>query len=220
MKSYPSACSVNPWVWTKGNSILDYSDWGVNEPAPGGSCVSINIQGAFWSANDCNGNKPYVCQLPAGVGYCDEGWTYSGHTGFCYRFMAVSAGVRDAEQKCVDDGAHLASIHDDEENSFVGLLATTNFDVIHDDSGVWIGLVNDNDASKWVWTDGTPVNYTHWASDNPDNMKNTGVYIFPDGVTNCPYGVCHLYWVDSGMPTVAHRGFICKKAAGVSILPS
>lgn len=199
---------------------MDFSDWGVNEPEPGGNCASINIQGAFWSANNCNGNKPYVCQIPAGVGYCDESWAYSQHTNFCYRFMAISAGTKSAEEKCVENGAHLVSIHDDEENSFVGTLASMNLATTRDNSGVWIGLVNDADPSYWTWTDGTAVNYTHWADHSPDNTINTGAAIYPDLVTNCESSACHLYWADSSQPTANLRGFICKKPAGRAVLPS
>ncbi|KAE9551224.1 hypothetical protein FO519_005557 [Halicephalobus sp. NKZ332] len=130
-----SGCS-NPWIWTKQNSIVDYSNWGVNEPSPGGNCVSMNIQGAFWIANNCNGNKPYVCEIPATIGYCEEGWAYNEKTGFCYRFMAVSAGSRSAEEHCVEFNSHLVSIHDDAENNFVGTLASMNLQTTRDHSAV------------------------------------------------------------------------------------
>ena len=68
----------------------------------------------------------------------------------------------DAESYCQSwsAGAHLASIHSVEDQKFV----QTNFP-----QDIWLG---GNDLAKegtWVWSDGTPWDYSDWSSGQPDN---------------------------------------------------
>lgn len=210
VKSYPGSGFNNPWIWTKDTMIVDFSNWGINEPSPGGNCASINIQGAFWSAQNCNSNKPYVCQIPASIGICEEGWTLLEHTQFCYKFMAISAGSQVAEQYCVQHNSHLASIHDIMENEFVANLASMNLQTSESKSAVWIGLVNDNNKTHWMWTDGSVVNFTSWAPNNPNsNYANIAVALYPDMVVSCK--PCQYNWDDVNHPSNNLRGFVCKK---------
>ena len=68
----------------------------------------------------------------------------------------------DAESYCQSwsDGAHLASIHSAEEQKFV----QTNFPEY-----IWLGGNDKAKEGTWVWSDGTPWDYSDWHSGQPDN---------------------------------------------------
>ncbi|KAK6011338.1 lectin C-type domain protein, partial [Ostertagia ostertagi] len=108
----------------------------------------------------------------------------------------------EAEDLCVAQGGHLASIHSQEENepSFTVSaifqlkkefqkaqkryrgLTTNEQPATKESDHTWIGLrrklllwnhLAENQKQsygEWVWTDGTPVDYTEWAHDQPDNL--------------------------------------------------
>ena len=83
--------------------------------------------------------------------------------GRCYAKVSAKVSWKKAEAFCVDHGGHLASVHSDAENVLVGRVVgccTGNY---------WIGLHKGN--GHWQWTDGTPVDYFHWAAGEPNNWK-------------------------------------------------
>uniref|UniRef100_A0A914CES9 C-type lectin domain-containing protein n=1 Tax=Acrobeloides nanus TaxID=290746 RepID=A0A914CES9_9BILA len=77
---------------------------------------------------------------------------------------------------CVQDGAHLASIHSEKENEFVTNLAYTNGGATSGCKWInaWIGLNFTNGA--WRWTDGTHLDYTKWGCNLPQGGKQTCVF--------------------------------------------
>ena len=68
----------------------------------------------------------------------------------------------DAESFCQSwsTGAHLASIHSAEEQKFV----QTTFP-----QHMWLGGSDKAKEGTWVWSDGTPWDYSDWSSGQPDN---------------------------------------------------
>jgi len=69
-----------------------------------------------------------------------------------------------SETTAVSRGGHLTSIHSAEENNLVrGMISYYS----------WIGFYqppgSPEPAGGWVWSDGTMVNYTNWASGEPNN---------------------------------------------------
>ncbi|XP_076796085.1 C-type lectin domain family 4 member F isoform X2 [Arvicanthis niloticus] len=78
-----------------------------------------------------------------------QDWKYfSGHF---YYFSRDKKSWHEAENFCVSQGAHLASVTSQEEQSF--LVQITN--------GVyyWIGLTDQGSEGNWRWVDGTSFNY-------------------------------------------------------------
>lgn len=73
----------------------------------------------------------------------------------------------DAELHCVLQGANLASIHSLEEHQFVKVLIS-NFDPT--EGYTCIGLTDLHKEGGWIWSDGSPVDFTYWTSNEPDNM--------------------------------------------------
>ncbi|KAK7933320.1 hypothetical protein WMY93_004216 [Mugilogobius chulae] len=72
----------------------------------------------------------------------------------------------DAEKSCQSFGANLASIHSDEENSFISELIKTT-------TGAYtVTLIGGSDAmqeGKWLWSDGSVWGFTSWNSGEPNN---------------------------------------------------
>ncbi|CAJ0924503.1 unnamed protein product, partial [Mesorhabditis belari] len=91
---------------------------------------------------------------------CDKFW--KRHGDFCYRIYDEHVPYEKSMEICRLDGANLVSIHGEKENDFVSGLAENNW--------IRIGLVNQLDENKWKWNDGSSLDYTNWASNQPDNL--------------------------------------------------
>ena len=86
----------------------------------------------------------------------------------------------EATQACAafDPRARLVSIHPDNKDHVKTLLAETGGQVT-----VWMGLFRRHDGSGWLWTDGTPVDFTNWRDGEPNNAdggEHCGSLYMPD----------------------------------------
>ena len=97
--------------------------------------------------------------------------------------------------------ANLVSLHSEEEHQFVVGL--------HEGSGIpWLGGRRDpGNRETWLWSDGTPWDYTNWAGGQPDGIRN-GVedcaHIWDVNKWNKVYGL----WNDA--PCTSETTFVCK----------
>eukprot|EP00057_Strongylocentrotus_purpuratus_P027654 XP_011682128.1 PREDICTED: macrophage mannose receptor 1 isoform X1 [Strongylocentrotus purpuratus] len=132
-----------------------------------------------------------------GPGYrCPEGW--SGYGNNCYyMYTLTKLSFSDVQQKCKDRGGDLASIHDLNENSFILALARDN----GMDSEFWIGLNDGNSPMSFQWEDETPVDFTLWNTDEPNNYAGTA----EDCVEMYMFG----YWNDNLCSVKQHGA--CKR---------
>ena len=71
--------------------------------------------------------------------------------------------MRDAEDYCQGEGAHLTSILSEEENKFVAGLAPEQ---------MWIGGTDKANEGSFEWTDGSPFSFTSWGEGQPTNGGN------------------------------------------------
>ena len=82
----------------------------------------------------------------------------------CFQFFISSITPTNAETNCQSYNGHLASIHSEDEQTFVAQLASST------NSYVWIGgKIN---LGEWEWTDGTDFDFTFWLSDQPDGGQS------------------------------------------------
>ena len=114
--------AYKPWVWTSNNELVLYTAWASGQPpggeTSGGQCVAASIFDGTWSAANCSSTKPYVCIVPRITYNCPSEWLYFEESKSCYKVF-FWGNWQGAENTCVKNGAHLASIHSDTENNFV-----------------------------------------------------------------------------------------------------
>jgi len=97
----------------------------------------------------------------------------------------------EAEDVCKARHMSLASIHSEEEQTFVFGLTEGSYP--------WIGLTDATTEGEWQWSDGTPVDYLNWFPGNPDGGDQEDcVYI--GGVTG--------EWFDYTCHAIA--GVVCR----------
>ncbi|XP_042291255.1 lactose-binding lectin l-2-like [Thunnus maccoyii] len=84
----------------------------------------------------------------------------------CYKYVSTRMTWADAELHCVSESANLVSIHSLEEQKFVKSLIK-NFD--HAEGFTWIGLSDTQKEGRWMWSDGSAVNFVFWNSGEPSN---------------------------------------------------
>nr|XP_047142410.1 uncharacterized protein LOC100212647 [Hydra vulgaris] len=99
---------------------------------------------------------------------CNDGWFEYGR--FCYFFqnkILKRKSWNDALLSCQDMGAHLLSIEDQAENTFIK-------NILKDDSlkkdNYWIGLNDDCNIREFKWSDNKYLQFSNWLPNKPDNL--------------------------------------------------
>ncbi|KAJ8024376.1 P-selectin [Holothuria leucospilota] len=82
-----------------------------------------------------------------------------------YKLTSSKQYADSSSQVCENDAAHLVSIENHEENSFVQKIVS----YCDPNKQIWIGLNDVASPGDWRWTDGTTVSFTNWASSQPNN---------------------------------------------------
>ncbi|XP_044191071.1 lactose-binding lectin l-2-like [Thunnus albacares] len=103
-------------------------------------------------------------QLTLRSGNCPMFWF--SFNSRCYKYVATHMTWADAELHCVSEKANLVSIHSLEEHNFVKSLIK-NFD--HAEGLTWIGLSDIHKEGRWMWSDGSAVDFVFWNSGEPNN---------------------------------------------------
>ncbi|XP_069010435.1 asialoglycoprotein receptor 1-like isoform X1 [Embiotoca jacksoni] len=88
---------------------------------------------------------------------CPEGWTIFRFS--CYRRSELSGSWDTGREDCRDKAAHLVVIESLEEQEFLSTFTKLP---------VWIGLNDKETEGTWKWIDGTPLTFTHWETNQPD----------------------------------------------------
>ena len=108
----------------------------------------------------------------AATASCPSGWTQ--YYPSCYSLSTYTAEWRDAETACLAQGGHLMSVSSSSEQNVI-----TSY--LHA-ADAWIGLNDLQDDGTFQWTDGSIVNYTYWADDQPNDLFDQDcVSVLEDG---------------------------------------
>lgn len=82
-----------------------------------------------------------------------------------YMFCVTEVTHAVAREECEDAGGHLASIHSLAQHDWFvqvgGGLGRGEW---------WIGLSDASEEGTFVWDDGTPLDYTNWNTDEPNDL--------------------------------------------------
>nr|XP_006998232.2 C-type lectin domain family 4 member F [Peromyscus maniculatus bairdii] len=131
-----------------------------------------------------------------------QGWKV--FRGSLYYFSHEEKSWHEAEEFCVSQGAHLASVTSQEEQAFLVKSTST---VYH-----WIGLTDQGMGGNWRWVDGTPFNHAQskgfWAKNQPDNWRHTNGE-FEDCV--------HMQQLWNDILCGATYPWVCKKPIGQAV---
>ena len=115
---------------------------------------------------------PQAPKLPKSV------WVINPANGHAYKKIQCR-DWHDAQQKAVEEGAHLVSINDETEQHWLQLIFRSH--------SSWIGLTDVEKEGTWQWDSGEPVTYTNWAAQPvfpdtlPDAEKDYVVITFREG---------------------------------------
>ncbi|XP_008490918.2 macrophage mannose receptor 1-like [Calypte anna] len=167
--------SYQQFSWIDGSPV-HYVAWAQDEPnfAKGQeNCVVLNRNYGLWNDVSCAFSNGYICErhrnfinatLPSEVpslpGGCPEDWLLFKNQ--CYKLFGPSYHQwSSARHSCINLGGDLASIHNEEVQAFL----TYHLKDVSDD--VWIGLNDKLHELNFVWSDGSAVSYTNWASGSP-----------------------------------------------------
>uniref|UniRef100_A0A8C8HZS6 C-type lectin domain-containing protein n=1 Tax=Oncorhynchus tshawytscha TaxID=74940 RepID=A0A8C8HZS6_ONCTS len=104
--------------------------------------------------------------------------------GRCYKYVATGLDWADAVSYCVTQGANLASVHSEAEHQLIKTLIKT-FDPL--EFYTWIGLSDVVKEGRWMWTDGSKVDFTDWFKSDPDGGK----------AQNCVNTNYQMLWIDN-----------------------
>jgi hypothetical protein len=128
-----------------------------------GSCDLNGSENCETCPGDCG-----VCD-PCTIVECDaiSGCSFSPNPA-CYTPFSFSATWTEARDFCEEYGGYLVSIRDAKENAFIRDLATSQCDT----NDFFIGLTDEIEEGTFVWTDGSPLNYTNWQQGEPSNSND------------------------------------------------
>lgn len=173
---------------------------------------AVDADGDGYSAclDDCDDNNPdvhpgapEVCDLDDDN--CNGVWDEDPMCPQCVdldlpgpgtaRFCFVARSFAEADADCQDQGGALLSIHSQAIQDWAVQQA---FQIAASDW--WIGLNDIQSEGTFVWTDGTPLDFTAWNEGEPNNAGN-------EDCVNLAYWAGGL-WNDLGCD--AARPYICR----------
>ncbi|GCC32490.1 hypothetical protein chiPu_0010951, partial [Chiloscyllium punctatum] len=172
-----------------------------------GGCVVLATGNSvgLWDVKDCNSFRAkYICRqnlatsvdpgtgpaavtpTPSVTGSCPTGWSSSLTLRYCYKvfhFNTIYAKKNwvQAHMFCYEQGAHLLSISNFEEEKFTEKLVNEIFGESedHDYHWFWLGLNRRNPGTEqsWAWSDGTGYSYNNFGRDvyEDDSIRRCGV---------------------------------------------
>ncbi|VDH90109.1 Hypothetical predicted protein [Mytilus galloprovincialis] len=112
---------------------------------------------------------------------------------WCFKEFSKQRTWFQARDYCRSIGTDLVSVHNERETNFLITNFTQTFQ--------WIGLSNYQNNGKFVWSDGSIVNYTDWRKNEPNNFNNN------ENCTNL-YNLNPKKWNDNNC--FMSLRFICK----------
>jgi hypothetical protein len=106
--------------------------------------------GNTWHAADCQERLPFVCERAP--------WALRARNRHVYRFFPVPARWDAAVAACAAVHAHLVTVTDSDEHSFVASLAQRAF---------WIGGTA-REPGRFRWLTGDAMDFSNFAPGEPD----------------------------------------------------
>ncbi|GMR62128.1 hypothetical protein PMAYCL1PPCAC_32323, partial [Pristionchus mayeri] len=163
------------WQWADG-SLIDY------KPPEGSQNSDLDnacSSGCTWQGYTANGDWNKYCdstvysknifcttQLEQPIASADgcDSFEDDSEDGVCYQIGESAENWQGAQLACQQFGANLASIHSDQENTFVRRLAVSKGAV----NGVLLGATTSGKGYDFAWIDGTDWDYANFHPGFPE----------------------------------------------------
>jgi len=135
---------------------------------------------AFSCCSNCNDSAGAPIQ-----GFVYMG-AFGGHHYYC---STQTASWENAKTTCENNGGNLAVINDQDENTFLASLLTTQ--------SAWIGLSDIDTEGNFEWVNGDNLNFTNWYPGQPNNYNNNQDYVelLNTGQWNDQYNTYNLEYI-------------------------
>ncbi|XP_030015951.1 macrophage mannose receptor 1-like [Sphaeramia orbicularis] len=210
---------IDIFVWMNTDTVR-YTHWNTGMPGHRQGCVAMmsGLHAGLWDVLPCTNRTKYICKhlaegavatpaptvvpLPA----CAQGWKRVGSRQHCYKMFEGESYTKrtwyEARDFCRTIGGDLLSIHSSNE-----IRAEYTY------GSFWIGLSAPDPVTGFVWSDGSPVNFQHWQSGEPNNKNN---------VESCvEFFVHQADWSGSWNDVQCEKqiGWMCQIQAGVTPKP-
>ncbi|XP_010711967.1 secretory phospholipase A2 receptor-like isoform X1 [Meleagris gallopavo] len=171
------------WQWSDGAPLV-FVNWraDVSEDRSGENhCAVMSSKLKYgWKSYLCESGFPFVCKkylnktehktLDTWKYYatrCDAGWYPYNRN--CYRLHKEGKSWNDALISCQSDSSGLISISSMADAELLhNLLQRENI------TETWIGLYSSNVSVVFEWSDGTPVKFSYWHSQEPSTFQRIG----------------------------------------------
>ncbi|XP_016324044.1 secretory phospholipase A2 receptor-like [Sinocyclocheilus anshuiensis] len=167
------------WQWSDGSplALVSYTADLTSTPVQENQqCGVFNSTLGSWQSLSCESALPYICKKTTKHNrnaeplddwqyketICPDGWL--DHNAFCYRCVEEKLSWDSSSSACKALEAELVSIHSlSQQELLLKLLSNGS------NSKVWIGLHKEAKLSTVQWSDGSPVTFTSWYSQEPSH---------------------------------------------------
>ncbi|KAM6451463.1 macrophage mannose receptor 1 [Liasis olivaceus] len=159
--------------WSDGTTVR-FIKWQKGEPTlitnVQEDCVVMSGENGYWADNFCEEELGYICKkepsefLPETDAVadpkCPKGWKRYGF--YCYLIGQIPGTFAEAKTSCETNQGFLITVENRYEQAFltsqIGHRSETYF---------WIGLSDVANPGTFNWTNGDPVQFTHWNVEMP-----------------------------------------------------
>uniref|UniRef100_A0A667XPX9 Mannose receptor, C type 1b n=1 Tax=Myripristis murdjan TaxID=586833 RepID=A0A667XPX9_9TELE len=162
--------NIDEFVWANTKPVA-FTHWNSEMPGHQQGCVAMTtgVFAGLWDVLPCTNKEKYICKYLAEGAVvtpvpptltpprCPDGWSPVGSRSFCAKVQPQKTWY-EARDYCRAIGGDLLSIHSAAELRVGGRA--------------WIGLSEPDPVTGYVWSDGSPVNFLHWMSGEPNNKNN------------------------------------------------
>ncbi|XP_042678556.1 secretory phospholipase A2 receptor isoform X2 [Centrocercus urophasianus] len=171
------------WQWSDGAPLV-FVNWRADVSEDRSSenhCAVMSSKLKYaWKSYLCESGFPFVCKKYLNktehetldtwkyyATHCDAGWYPYNRN--CYRLHKEGKSWNDALISCQSDSSGLISI-----SSMADAELLRNLLLRENVTETWIGLYSSNISVVFEWSDGTPVKFSYWHSQEPTTFQRIG----------------------------------------------